>query len=637
MAANDRGIGRRALLLSGVVAVVVGGGAVVDGMVARPAAAAALPAFDNCAQLQQWVDRAAAKESSSYAATEGFVNSAPGVAVPTAGRVATTTGTSASALAPQASPGKAAADNAVGSSATGTNVQEAGVDEPDQVKTDGRHIVGITQGRGLWIAELHNHTPRVVGRLALDGAASSLLLAGDRALVLTSQQGIAVDSGAGISPGTPEGTTSGSIAPRPHDGRSRLVIIDLADARAPRVVASQDVTGSVLTARQVGSVAWVVSESQPASRKRIEPPSGSLLPKRTVRDSSGAVVTDDTVMSCSAVRHPTTLSGSQLLTVQPVDITASSPFTKGRSAGVVASGGIVYASANRLYVATTTWGSAANTQIHAFNISDGKQAKYAGSGSVTGTLLSQWSMSEQNGFLRVASTRGSVVPPPGEGDAPARADTSESLVTILAEQSSKLVRVGRVGGLGRGERVFAVRWLGNLAAVVTFRQTDPLYLLDVTKPTAPRLLGELKITGYSAYLHPVGDGLLLGVGHEADTMGRIENAKATLFDVRDPAHPRKVDSLDLGRGWSDVEGDSHAFTYLPSKRLALLPLMSEDGSVATSIAVTPSGVSAAGRLVEGGQVQRFVPVGDAVVALGFGRLSAVDPVSLDVLGAASLL
>src|SRR5204863_5252785 len=97
---------------------------------------------------------------------------------------------------------------------------------------------------------------------------------------------------------------------------------------------------------------------------------------RTVRNSAGAVISKRPLMSCSDVRHPIKPAGAQLLSVQPVDLSGTSPFTAGRSAGVVANSGFVYASAKRLYVATNAWGSAASTQIHAFNISDGKKASY---------------------------------------------------------------------------------------------------------------------------------------------------------------------------------------------------------------------------------------------------------------------
>ncbi len=645
MRSIDPGLARRGLILTGITAVLVSGGIVIGGRGGSPAAASVLPAFDNCTTLQQWVTRAAAKEQSGAGggATYGTVMGGP---IPVDGMVRGALG-AAEGLAIPAPKGASgttamqgsagAATDAVGSSATGTNVQEVGVDEPDQVKTDGSHIVGITNGR-LWVAELRAGVPRVIGRLKLNGWASSLLLDGSRALVLTTGGPVGIYGGPAVD--LPAIGAAGESVPsdviRPYDGRSQLVAVDLSQPRSPRVIATQTVTGTVLTARQVGDVAWVVTQSQPAVRPLPRNKPNTLLPGRTVRDGRGVVVADGALLPCSSVRHPIKLAGSQLLTVQPVDLTAASPFTKGRAAGVIASGGLVYASAHRLYVATTTWGSTANTQIHAFDISDGKRASYVGSGTVPGTLLSQWAMSEQDGYLRVASTRGDVVPPPGEGLVPSRSRMSESLVTVLAERGSRLVQVGQVGGLGRGERVWAVRWLGDLAAVVTFKQTDPLYLLDVSEPTNPRVLGELKITGYSAYLHPVGDGLLLGIGHEADARGRIGDMKATLFDVRDPAHPRAVDSLDLGLGGSNAEGDSHAFTYLPVKRLALLPLFSDDGTVARSIQVSTSGLSEAGRLVGGNTVQRFLPVGNAVVALGMDRLLSVDATTLNVLGVAAL-
>src|SRR5204863_3757292 len=188
----------------------------------------------------------------------------------------------------------------------------------------------------------------------------------------------------------------------------------------------------------------------------------------------------------------------------------------------------------------------------------------------------------------------------------------------------RLVQVGHVGGLGRGERVWAVRFMGDLAAVVTFRQTDPLYLVDLSKPTAPRVTGSLELTGYSSYLHPVGNRLLLGVGRDADSVGHVLNAKATLFDVHDVAHPKRISNLDLGAGWSDIDGDSHAFTYLPDRRVALLPLQG-GGSAATRIELDGTTLRKAGELTGVVFVQRFVPVAGNVTALGGETLRAIDP------------
>ena len=160
-------------------------------------------------------------------------------------------------------------------------------------------------------------------------------------------------------------------------------------------------------------------------------------------------------------------------------------------------------------------------------------------------MLSQWSMSEHEGVLRVAST---TSPPWTQGGA---AGESESFVTTLAAAGDRLVEVGRVGGIGRGEQIYAVRFIGDAGYVVTFRQVDPLYTLDLSDAAEPRVVGELKIPGYSAYLHPVGDGLLLGIGQDANSDGITSGVQASLFDVSDPAAPARLSHVGLGSGTYD--------------------------------------------------------------------------------------
>ena len=124
----------------------------------------------------------------------------------------------------------------------------------------------------------------------------------------------------------------------------------------------------------------------------------------------------------------------------------------------------------------------------------------------------------------------------------------------LEERDGRLVQIGAVGGLGEGERIFAVRFIDDTAFVVTFRQTDPLFTIDLSNPRAPRKVGELHVNGYSAYLHPVGDGRLLGIGRDADDQGNTRGLQLSLFDVSDLAHPRRLarqtladDTLQRGR------------------------------------------------------------------------------------------
>ena len=119
-----------------------------------------------------------------------------------------------------------------------------------------------------------------------------------------------------------------------------------------------------------------------------------------------------------------------------------------------------------------------------------------------GRLLDQYSMSEHDGRLRLATT---TSPSPGVRG-PGGEWRSESAVHVLAERGGRLTEIGKVGGLGKGERIYSVRFIGPTGYVVTFRQIDPLYVIDLRDPSRPAVTGELKITGYSAYLHPTADG-----------------------------------------------------------------------------------------------------------------------------------
>ncbi|HUP31676.1 MAG TPA: beta-propeller domain-containing protein, partial [Gaiellaceae bacterium] len=144
-------------------------------------------------------------------------------------------------------------------------------------------------------------------------------------------------------------------------------------------------------------------------------------------------------------------------------------------------------------------------------------------------------------------------------------------LTTLRPAGGALVQAGRIGGLGKGERVYAVRMIGDTGYVVTFRQIDPLYTVDLAVPERPRVLGELKIPGYSAYLHPVGDDLLLGVGQDASEDGRPLGTQLSLFDVSNLRSPTRLHKEHLGLGWSEAESDHHAFLYWPRTGLMVIP------------------------------------------------------------------
>jgi len=175
-------------------------------------------------------------------------------------------------------------------------------------------------------------------------------------------------------------------------------------------------------------------------------------------------------------------------------------------------------------------------------------------GIVPGRLLNQFAMDEYNGDLRAAVTYG-------------RWDDAENGVIVL---DTNMNEAGRVIGLAEGERIYAVRFMGATGYVVTFRETDPLYVLDLSDPANPEVKGELKVPGYSTYLHMVGEGQLLGIGEED------WNVKLSLFDVSDPENPTELDTFIMDEYWSEALYNHHAFLHYPAMELVILPIGSQD-------------------------------------------------------------
>jgi hypothetical protein len=211
--------------------------------------------------------------------------------------------------------------------------------------------------------------------------------------------------------------------------------------------------------------------------------------------------------------------------------------------------------------------SSEETVIDQFDATSPEHTTLLASGRVPGYLLNQYSLSEYQGYLRVASTSRPIwwneaQPPP-----------SQSYVTVLADHGAEMATVGQLSGLGVGQQIYSVRFIGDAGYVVTFRQVDPLYTIDLSSPTSPRVAGQLELEGYSAYLHPVAEGLLLGIGQDVGTENEPSGAQLELFDVSNPATPLLQARATLGSGSSSqVQYDPHAFLFWPPTALAVLPV-----------------------------------------------------------------
>ncbi len=542
-----------------------------------------------------------------------------------------------------------AAGGDAGSDFSGTNVQVAGVDEPDLVKTDGTRIVAIAKGRLVYV-DITTPQPVQRGSLAIaDGSINDMLIAGDRVLLF------------GYSnPGSFAEPTRGGFYPH-WSPTSMIIEVDISDPDNLRILSTLRVDGATVASRMVGSTVRVVIDSFPTGIEFVFPEGAGLKAERDALEENRRIIRETTVdnwipyfvletadgaetegllVDCANAHQPNEFSGLGMLAILTIDL--SDGLSVDSTMGIYADGHTVYASAESLYVAMTKWinweelAEAAesrpdfappklNTQIHRFDISSPAVTMYVASGEVEGTLLNQFSMDEFQGNLRVASTTDSMW-----WDA---SQPSESRVTVLADDGEgTLEAVGLVTGLGETERIFAVRFMGNLGYVVTFRQTDPLYTLDLSNPTDPKAVGELKINGYSAYLHPIADGYLLGVGQDATDEGRTLGTQVSLFDVRNPAEPVRIFQQTIDDAYSSVEFDHRAFLHWPATGTVVIPINTwsfEDdkeefftGAAAFKVDPT-SGIQRIGDIIHNatgdevwqGTIYRSVVVGDTLYTI----------------------
>lgn len=507
-----------------------------------------------------------------------------------------TSGTAAGTAAAPAA-GKSASD-AVGNSASGTNTQEAGVDEADLAKTDGRLLV-TARDRRLVVMDVSGDRPRARGSVVLPGQrALELLLAGDRAIVVgtgDSRERYLDDERTGSGRSNAELTT--------------LSIVDLSDPDRPRVVSSEEISARYLSARMTGDTVRLVLASTPdvigsldrdrfydrpsrfddefidETRARLARiPGEDWLPIRREVDRAARTVDEAPLLDCSDVRYPVTDSGMDLLTVLSIDTGVVDALEQAAATGLIGSGELVYATQDKLFVATTDggwfdsrtgdrWldepvrrGDRVTTRVHSFDIT-GTGVEYLASGRVDGYLYGRWAMSESDGLLRMVTTT----------SAPwNRNGNTETGVVVLDTTGKRMREVGRVDGMGFTETVRSVRWFDDVAAIVTFRQTDPLYLVDLSRPESPKVRGELKIPGFSSYLHPIGDHRLLGIGQDANEWGGTLGLQISSFDILDLDDPQRTDNLTFGRNSSSpVERDPRGFVYLPNRSLAVLPVLND--------------------------------------------------------------
>ncbi|MFW2388915.1 MAG: beta-propeller domain-containing protein, partial [Polyangiales bacterium] len=253
----------------------------------------------------------------------------------------------------------------------------------------------------------------------------------------------------------------------------------------------------------------------------------------------------------------------------------------------------VYSNGETLVLAQPDWSffergvNSDRTAVHRFAVSfDQGRTPYQGSGFVEGIVNDQFSIDERAGVIRIATTRTTW---PARNSDPVAPDvwvppTTDNLVSTLRLESNELVLAGSTPPMAEGERIFSARFIGDLGYVVTFRQVDPLFAIDLSDPENPKVLGELKIPGFSDYMHPLGDNHLLTIGRDVDEETQRDNGTALqIFDVSDPTNPVQAHKALVGEGYSEANHNHKAFNFYAEKGLLAFPFVSYEGDFSSTL------------------------------------------------------
>ena len=423
---------------------------------------------------------------------------------------------------------------------SGTNVQEAGVDEADIVKTDGKYLYSYvyqnttSQSPAIFIADAQEMT--LTATIEVDPAIDEFYLDGDRLVTV----GYSADELPAPKQTVVEATddslvdrsaASGDAASwngGSWDGGVEMTVYDISDPAEPQEVRTFRQDGNYVSSRLMDGTLYLVSRKYVyADLTDKRTPLSDIVP---VCFESGAA--EPRLLPADKIAIAPDCSSADYAVVSAVNVRTGKSDTR----AVLGGGDGVYMSTDNLYVYYDSWrGSVSDSESYRrtgiVKFSAGGKLDLMGTAWIDGYVDGQFAFSEFDGNLRVAAT----------AEYPVKG-VSNNLYVL----DSGMRQIGRLEGLAPGERIYSVRYLGEMAYVVTFRETDPLFAIDLSNPRAPKVLGQLKIPGFSEYLHPLDDGLLLGIGQSVDERGTANGVKLSMFDVSDPLNPKELYVYNFG-------------------------------------------------------------------------------------------
>ncbi len=433
-----------------------------------------------------------------------------------------------------------------GASYSGTNNQVAGVDEADIVKTDGKWIYALNQSDNkVYILSAEGKDSKIVGTIKLQQTPENatywryyqeMILANDRLYLLGSYNDWSKET----------------------DGMSEqyaiAAVYDISDRTAPKEISTLKQQGSYRTARLIGDLLLIVSDYRIWYLYAKDESPIVYAPRVTVNGTEEKLKPDQIYVNPESKENGFTV----VTTINALDGTEYDSYK-----AVLGGCDTVYCNGTDLLIASQEWESkqseeqtnsegkhfvtivsGTSTNLFRFTLTDGK-IEAAASAKVDGALLNQFSMDAYNGYFRIVVTMSKseeTIWTDGI-DTYEWKSSSDCELFVLDDD---LNVVGKLDQLAKDERVQSVRFMGDTAYFVTFRQVDPLFAVDLSDPHNPAVLSKLKIPGFSAYLHPFGEGKLLGIGYDADEEhGWTENVKLSMFDISDPSNVTEAFKLSV--------------------------------------------------------------------------------------------
>ena len=457
-----------------------------------------------------------------------------------------------------------------------TNNQVEGVQEADIIKTDGEYIYAAVDG-DVYLLRENGGNPEILSKIEKkagteldekDGAhdaeeyVNNIYITETRLVLMkytvdysTYEDAVAEDVAiAGCYVG---------------QGTYTAAVYDIADRSHPVLLNELGQSGTLISSRMVGDILYLVySYYVPGEIDETDP--STYVPALYLGDAKTEVAADDIML----LGEP---GAAQYLTVSSIDVGSPAEFLDTQS--ILGCGSDIYCNSETLVAALSTMEetngvSKDKTKLYRFSLKEGAVTMES-QGSVPGYVLNQFSMDEYNGYFRIVTTENVTHYFNEGGIASAEQEKTRNHLFVLDESMNI---VGSIEDLARGESIYSARFMGDTGYFVTYRQVDPLFTVDLSTPSEPKILSELKVPGFSNYLHPFGDGLLLGFGQNSDEeSGEIQGLKLSMFDTSDSAAVAEKHSELLGEKymWSNAIGNHKAILVDSEKNLIGFPAENE--------------------------------------------------------------